>query len=42
VVHEREKEYALENGFYVIEPSGEDVLVTRPEASPRIWQGSKG
>jgi hypothetical protein len=37
VVHDRERDYALENGFYVIEPSGEDVKVTRPDSPPRIW-----
>jgi hypothetical protein len=37
VVHEKERDYALENGFYVIEPSGEDVKVTRPDSKPRIW-----
>jgi hypothetical protein len=42
VIHEREKEYALENGFYVIEPSGEDVIVTKPKARPRIWQAPVG
>lgn len=40
VVHEKEREYALGTGFYVIEPSGEDVRVTKPDASPRIWQAS--
>ena len=42
VVHDKEREYALENGFYVIEPSGEDVTVTSPGGSPRIWQASSG
>ncbi|MDR1468941.1 MAG: hypothetical protein LBT00_06575 [Spirochaetaceae bacterium] len=37
VVAEKERDYALENGFYVIEPSGEDVKVTKPEANPKIW-----
>jgi hypothetical protein len=37
VVAERERDYALENGFYVIEPSGEDVKVTKPESSARVW-----
>jgi hypothetical protein len=31
------KEYALSKGFFVIEPSGEDVKVTKPASAPRIW-----
>jgi hypothetical protein len=31
VVYDKEKEYALTRGFYVIEPSGEDVKITQPE-----------
>jgi hypothetical protein len=31
------REYALKKGLFVIEPSGEDVKVTKPEAEPRIW-----
>jgi hypothetical protein len=37
VVNEGEREYALERGFYVIEPSGEDVKVSRPDMAPRVW-----
>ncbi|MDR1636385.1 MAG: hypothetical protein LBR93_03520 [Treponema sp.] len=37
VVHDDERNYALKNGFYVIEPSGEDVKVTKPDSDPRIW-----
>jgi hypothetical protein len=40
VVNDDEREYALENGFFVIEPSGEDVKVTEPAANPKIWQAS--
>jgi hypothetical protein len=29
--------YALENGFYLIMPSGEDVKVTAPTSKPRYW-----
>jgi hypothetical protein len=29
--------YALENGFYLIMPSGEDVKVTKPTSKPRFW-----
>jgi hypothetical protein len=31
------KKYALKNGLFVIEPSGEDVKVTKPETEPRVW-----
>jgi hypothetical protein len=31
------REYALKRGLFVIEPSGEDVKVTKPETEPRIW-----
>ncbi|GHT68492.1 hypothetical protein FACS1894110_16130 [Spirochaetia bacterium] len=37
VVNEKSKNYALENGFYVIEPSGEDVKVIKPGSDPRVW-----
>jgi hypothetical protein len=37
VVNEKGREYALESGFYVIEPSGEDVKVTKPDMAPRVW-----
>jgi hypothetical protein len=31
------KEYALSRGFFVIEPSGEDVKVTKPASDPKVW-----
>jgi hypothetical protein len=31
------REYALKKGLFVIEPSGEDVKVTKPAAEPRSW-----
>jgi hypothetical protein len=31
------KKYALKKGLFVIEPSGEDVKVTKPETEPRVW-----
>ncbi|MDR2516216.1 MAG: hypothetical protein LBC88_02410 [Spirochaetaceae bacterium] len=31
------KEYALSKGFFVIEPSGEDVTITKPLSAPRVW-----
>jgi uncharacterized phage infection (PIP) family protein YhgE len=31
------KEYALSKGFFVIEPSGEDVKITKPVSDPRVW-----
>jgi hypothetical protein len=37
IVRDKERDYALEKGFYVIEPSGEDVKVTKPNSKPRVW-----
>jgi len=39
VFKESEKQFALKNGFFVIEPSGETFLITAPEGeySPREW-----
>ena len=39
VMGKREKLFALKNGFYVVEPSGETFTVTAPEGtySPREW-----
>jgi hypothetical protein len=37
VVNEQSKNYALENGFYVIEPSGEDVKIIRPVSARTRW-----
>lgn len=31
------KQYALEQGFYVIEPSGETFNITPPEGQPKEW-----
>jgi hypothetical protein len=31
------KKYALSKGFFVIEPSGEDVKVTKPVTEPKVW-----
>jgi hypothetical protein len=31
------KKYALRQGFYVIEPSGEDITVTKPVSHPKVW-----
>ena len=31
------KKYALSQGFYLIEPSGEDVKVTKPTSEPKAW-----
>jgi hypothetical protein len=35
------KEYALSQGFFVIEPSGEDVKITKPASDPEIWRYKK-
>ncbi|GHV29931.1 hypothetical protein AGMMS4952_16300 [Spirochaetia bacterium] len=37
VVNEKSKNYALENGFYIIEPSGEDVKIIKPGSDPKVW-----
>jgi len=31
------REYALQQGLFVIEPSGENVKVTKPEGEVRVW-----
>jgi hypothetical protein len=38
VISKDMREYALERGFYLIEPSGETVKITVPEGfTPRVW-----
>jgi hypothetical protein len=44
VFNDNEKEFAMKNGFYVIEPSGETFIITEPsilwfagDYSPREW-----
>jgi hypothetical protein len=37
ITDEPTKNYALKNGLFVIEPSGEDVKVTKPEQEPKVW-----
>ncbi|MDR2898473.1 MAG: hypothetical protein LBU99_06610 [Spirochaetaceae bacterium] len=37
IIHKDIKEYALSAGFFVIEPSGEDVIVTKPTVEPKRW-----
>jgi regulator of replication initiation timing len=37
IVKPKSEDYALKKGFFVIEPSGEDVKVTKPETEPRVW-----
>jgi hypothetical protein len=39
VFNDNEKIFAMKNGFYVIEPSGETFIITAPEGeySPREW-----
>ena len=39
VMNENEKKFALKNGFYVIEPSGETFIITVPDGIylPREW-----
>jgi hypothetical protein len=37
IVKPKSKEYALKQGLFVIEPSGEDVKVTKPENEVKVW-----
>jgi hypothetical protein len=37
ITDENTRNYALKQGLFVIEPSGEDVKVTKPAKEPRIW-----
>jgi hypothetical protein len=36
ITDESTRNYALKKGLFVIEPSGEDVKVIKPEAEPRV------
>jgi hypothetical protein len=36
IVSQSSREYALKRGFFVIEPSGEDVKITKP-AVEKVW-----
>jgi hypothetical protein len=38
ITDEATKNYALKQGLFVIEPSGEDVKVTKPKGEVRVWQ----
>jgi hypothetical protein len=37
VVDDESKEYALNQGFYLIEPEGEDLIITLPNGKPKEW-----
>ena len=37
VVGDKEKEYALKNGFFLIEPTGENFNITAPYNKPKEW-----
>jgi hypothetical protein len=37
VIPSEVKKYALENGFYLIEPSGENFIITSPNNKPKEW-----
>ena len=37
VVGDNEKEHALQNGFFLIEPSGENFNITHPYNKPKEW-----
>jgi hypothetical protein len=37
VVTDKEKKYALDQGFYLVEPSGQDLSITPPSGKPKEW-----
>jgi len=37
VFNDNEKEFAMNNGFFVIEPSGETFSITPPQGGLREW-----
>jgi hypothetical protein len=37
VVTDEARDYALSQGFYLIEPSGESFNITPPQGSPKEW-----
>jgi len=37
VVTDKEIKYALDQGFYLIEPSGQDLSITPPNGKPKEW-----
>ena len=37
IVKENEREYALEQGFFLIEPNGENFFITPPPDKPKEW-----
>jgi len=37
IIEDDEREYALSNGFYLIEPSGENFNITKPHGKPKEW-----
>jgi len=37
VIKDEEKEYALNQGFFLIEPNGENFNITRPPSKPKEW-----
>jgi hypothetical protein len=37
IIDKDTKKYALSKGFFIIEPSGEDVKIIKPAFEPKIW-----
>jgi len=37
ITDDSNRNYALKKGLFVIEPSGDDVKVIKPEGKPRVW-----
>jgi hypothetical protein len=37
IIPDNVRDFALKQGFYVIEQSGDNVAIQEPEGSPRAW-----
>ena len=37
VIEDKEREYALKSGFFLIEPTGENFFITSPPDKPKEW-----
>ena len=37
IIKDEVKEYALDNGFYLVEPSGQTFTITPPHSKPKAW-----
>jgi hypothetical protein len=41
ITDESTRNYALKQGLFVIDPSGDDVKVTKPDGEVRVWQAKE-